>query len=75
MEFRVNIYIETSRRGPSRGPGKYMYLIEFLSQKTGEPITRDGVECFDSTFENELVLKAIIAAGELWNRKRFLNPF
>ncbi len=33
MEFRVNIYIETSRRGPSKGPGKYMYVIEYLSKK------------------------------------------
>ena len=69
MEFRVNIYIETSRKGPSRGPGKYMYLIEFLSKKTGEPITRDGIERFDCTFENELALKAIIAAA-----KRLTKP-
>ena len=40
MEFRVNIYIETSRRGPSVGTGKYMYLIEFLSKKTGERLTK-----------------------------------
>lgn len=69
MDFKVNIYIETSRRGPSKGPGKYMYLVEFISQKTGEPITRDGMESFDCTFENELVLKAIIAAG-----KRLTKP-
>lgn len=69
MEFRVNIYIETSRRGPSKGPGKYIYLIEFLSKKTGEPITRDGMESFDCTFENELALKAMIAAA-----KRLTKP-
>ena len=62
MEFRVNIYIETSRRGASKGPGKYMYLIEFVSQKTGEPITREGMESFEKTHENELVLRAMIAA-------------
>lgn len=69
MEFRVNIYIETSRRGPSKGSGKYMYLIEFISKKTGEPITRDGMEAFEETRENELALKAIIAAG-----KRLTKP-
>lgn len=69
MEFRVNIYISTSRRGPSKGPGKYMYVIEFLSQKTNEPITRDGIESFDCTYENELALRAIIAAA-----KRLTKP-
>lgn len=69
MEFRVNIYIETSRRGPSKGPGEYMYIIEFFSQKTGEPITRQGMESFECTFENELALKAMIAAA-----KRLTKP-
>ena len=69
MEYKVNIYIETSRRGPSKGPGEYMYLIEFMSEKTGEPITRQGTEHFEATYENELALRAIIAAG-----KRFTKP-
>lgn len=69
MEYRVNIYIETSRRGPSKGPGKYMYLIEFVSAKTGNPITREGIESFEGTYENELALRAIIAAG-----KRLTKP-
>lgn len=68
MEFRVNIYIETSRRGPSKGPGKYMYILEYML-KDGTPYTKDGIESFDCTFENELVLKAIIAAG-----KRITKP-
>ena len=63
MEFRVNIYIETSRRGPSKGPGKYMYIIEYL-RKDGTPVTREGVESFEKTQENELALRAIIAAGK-----------
>lgn len=63
MEFRVNIYIETSRRGPSKGPGKYMYLMEYI-KKNGEPFTIGDTESFDSTFENELALKAIIAAAK-----------
>lgn len=46
MEFRVNIYIETSRHGPSKGPGKYMYLIEFLL-KNGDPVTREAIESFE----------------------------
>ena len=68
MGFRVNIYIETSRRGPSKGPGKYMYVLEYL-KKAGTPETREGIESFENTFENELVLKAIIAAG-----KRLTKP-
>lgn len=63
MEYRVNIYIETSRHGPSKGPGKYMYLIEYIL-KNGNPYTVYSVENFENTFENELVLRAIIAAGK-----------
>ena len=63
MEFRVNIYIATSRRGPSKGPGKYMYLLEYI-QKSGEPFTVSGTESFENTYENELVLRAIIAAAK-----------
>lgn len=60
MEYRVNIYIETSRRGPSKGAGKYMYVIEFLKGDT--PVTREGTESLENTFENELALRAMIAA-------------
>lgn len=63
MEFRVNIYIETSRRGPSKGPGKYMYILETY-KKDGTLYTKDGLESFEYTFENELALKAIIAAAK-----------
>lgn len=68
MEFRVNIYIETSRRGPSKGPGKYMYILEYML-KDGTPYTKDGTETFEKINENKLVLKAIIAAG-----KRLTKP-
>ncbi|MBO5159602.1 MAG: hypothetical protein J6B94_08455 [Lachnospiraceae bacterium] len=68
MEFSVNIYIETSRRGPSKGPGKYMYVLEYIL-KDGTPYTVDGTESFEETRENELALKAIIAAG-----KRLTKP-
>ena len=61
MEYRVNIYIETSRRGPSKGPGRYMYLMEYI-RKNGEPFTIGDTESFENTFENELALRAMIAA-------------
>lgn len=61
--YHVNIYIEPSRRGPSRGPGKYLYLMEY-TLKNGTPYTVEGVENFEDTTENELVLRAIIAAGK-----------
>lgn len=68
MEFRVNIYIETSRRGPSKGKGKYIYVLEYML-KDGTPYTKDGTETFEKINENKLVLKAIIAAG-----KRLTKP-
>lgn len=68
MEFRVNIYIETSRRGPSEGKGKYIYVLEYML-KDGTPYTKDGTETFEKINENKLVLKAIIAAG-----KRITKP-
>lgn len=66
--YNVNIYIESSRRGPSRGPGKYLYLMEY-TLKSGIPYTVEDVEKFEDTTENELVLRAIIAAG-----KRLAKP-
>lgn len=66
--FNVNIYIETSRHGPSKGPGSYLYLMEYVL-KSGNPYTVEGRESFPETFENELALKAIIAAG-----KRLTKP-
>lgn len=75
MEFRVNIYIETSRRGPNKGPGKYMYLIEYLLKKTGEPATIHKIESFKETRENELALKAIIAAGKRLNKPCYIRIF
>ena len=68
MEFRVNIYIETSRRGPSEGKGKYIYVLEYML-KDGTPYTKDGTETFEKINENKLVLKEIIAAG-----KRLTKP-
>ncbi len=62
MEYRVNIYIETSRHGPSKGPGKYMYILEYVS-KSGKSATMGDIkEIENNTYENELVLKAIITA-------------
>lgn len=61
MGFRVNIYVESSRKGPSKGPGAYCYIVEYLL-KDGSPLTLEGMERFDSTYENVLALKGIIAA-------------
>ena len=36
----VNIYIETSNKGPVRRDGEYIYVLECL--RDGEPVTRDG---------------------------------
>ena len=61
MGFRVNIYVESSRKGPSKGPGAYYYIVEYILQD-GSPLTLEGTERIDSTYENVLALKGIIAA-------------
>lgn len=63
QRMKVNMYIATSRRGPSKGPGKYIYLLEYI-KKNGEPVTIWGTESLEATYENELALRAIIAAGK-----------
>lgn len=59
--FKVNIYIETTIRGPSKRDGAYIYVLEFVKE-SGEPVTRQEVKHIKDTTENELVLRAMISA-------------
>ncbi len=55
MENEVNIYIETSLKGPSRRRAAGMYILEY-KKANGVPVTRDAVLYMERTTENILVL-------------------
>lgn len=56
--MNVNIYIETSFRGPATKKAAGAWIVEYLSS-TGKPITRGGILYADKTTENELALQLI----------------
>lgn len=60
-KFRVNIYIETSIRGPAIRTAAGMYIIEY-TLKSGAAETRQGILIRDYTTENALVLETISRA-------------
>lgn len=53
--FHVNIYLETSIRGPAIRPGAGMWLAEYI-KSNGEPETRSGMVRSESITENRLCL-------------------
>lgn len=62
MEDRpqINLYIETSIRGPRIQDGEYIYVLEcFVS---GKPETRDGSGIVTEATENKLTLMALLEA-------------
>lgn len=61
MEFRVNIYIETSFQGPARKTAAGMWLIEYI-KRNGETKTRQGIVCSTRTTENALALEILTLA-------------
>ena len=56
--MNVNIYIETSFKGPSTRRAAGAWLVEYISS-TGRPVTRGGMLYADKTTENELALRLI----------------
>ena len=56
--MNVNIYIETSFKGPSARRAAGAWLVEYISS-TGRPVTRGGVLYADKMTENELALRLI----------------
>ena len=56
--FVVDIYIETSLKGPAVRRGAGEWLVEFRL-KNGDPETRSGIIYKESTTENALVLELI----------------
>lgn len=62
--FKVNIYIETTWKGPARRPGAAMWLVEYET-KTGIPVTREGLVWLEDGTENQGALTALAEALEI----------
>lgn len=62
----VNLYIDTSRKGPRRGDGKYLYLLE--TQTSRGTATADKKGKLEDATENQLVLQALEEALKRLNR-------
>ena len=63
--FNVNIYIETTIKGPRTGRAAGTYLVEYITPE-GIPRTRGKIFLSHKTTENALTLALIIRAfGEL----------
>lgn len=56
----INIYIETTARGPREQMGAYLYVVERIMEQ-GEPDTKAGF-CYQMGTENKMVLIALIRA-------------
>ena len=56
--MNVNIYIETSFKGPATKRAAGAWRVEYLL-RTGKPVTRGGIVYADNTTENELALQLI----------------
>lgn len=56
--MNVNIYIETSFRGPVTKRAAGAWMVEYIN-KEGKPVTRGGILYADKTTENDLALHLI----------------
>ena len=59
--YQVNIYIDTSIKGPAKRRAVGMYVLEFV-RENGIPETRNGVLFMDSATEDILVLELLSEA-------------
>ncbi len=59
--MNVNIYIETSFKGPATRRAAGAWIVEYISS-TGKPVTRGGILYAEKTTENELALRLVIKA-------------
>ncbi len=58
--YDVNIYIETTWKGPARKDGAAAWLVEY--KRNGEPITREGILILENATESRAVLEAVNTA-------------
>lgn len=59
--YKVNIYIETSNKGPAKRKAAGMYVLEFI-RENGVPETRNGIIFMESVTEDTLVLELLLEA-------------
>lgn len=75
MELKeVNLYIDTSIRGPKRKVGAYGYVLEYKAAQG--PVTRTKVEKTEyETTEHQSLCKALLAALKRINTQCRLNIY
>lgn len=73
MKFDVNIYVETTWKGPARRKGVAMWLVEY--KRAGESITRQGMIHLDDGTENQASLMAITAAAKILTKECSIRVF
>ncbi len=61
MRPRVDIFIETTYKGPARKDGAGMWVAEYR-KKNGDPVTREGKIYLNDSTENQVTLLLIAAA-------------
>lgn len=66
----INIYIETSIKGPKVQMGAYLYLVESI----GDGQTQKAF-CFQMGTENQMVLQALIRALERIEEPAYIQVF
>lgn len=57
--FRVNVYIETTVRGPRRGAAAGMWLVEYILPRSGRAEKREGILYREDTTWNAITLELI----------------
>lgn len=62
MEDRpqINLYIETSIKGPRIQDGEYIYVLEYI--RNDKPVTRSGSGKVEAATENQLTMMALLEA-------------
>lgn len=75
MEDRpqINLYIETSIKGPKIQDGEYVYVLEYIV--AGVPVTRAGKGRKEAATENCLTLTALVEAVIRLNRPAYLRIY
>lgn len=71
--FEVNIYLETSLKGPGKRKGWYAYVLEFIKNK--KAITREEFVFEKETTYNKSVLCALAKALERLNASCHVNIY
>lgn len=72
--MNVNIYIETSFRGPSARRAAGAWIVEYIIS-SGKPVTRGGILYADSTTENSLALHLIEKAFSILTKTCCVTVF